>query len=311
MLETRAAPDALSLLLESVTLRCTDAQRNSVTAAWESTVPAGAVSLYLVERGILILQLTGVDSALRLVAGDMAMLSDGRLHELTVEADSTIVDGAIGDNRRPIPSLQGDDSDCAFIRAQYDVGVGAWNVLESVLPVASHYRVCDHQLADVTTLQKHFSSEAHNNRPGAHAITHRYAELLLFASLRIELDDKICDRQLSLGGLLDPDIGPVLQSIHGQPDKPWSVASLAREASMSRSTFAARFRGLVGTTPLEYLTEYRIQCARDMLQNTSLGIKQVAKCAGYKSPSAFSSAFKRRTGIAPADFRAHADVTKR
>ncbi|WFB05624.1 AraC family transcriptional regulator [Streptomyces sp. LX-29] len=55
--------------------------------------------------------------------------------------------------------------------------------------------------------------------------------------------------------LAGPEIGQVLRSLHEGPARPWTVASLAHEAGMSRTAFARRFSALVGRPPLTCLTE--------------------------------------------------------
>jgi transcriptional regulator GlxA family with amidase domain len=67
------------------------------------------------------------------------------------------------------------------------------------------------------------------------------------------------------GGLLraifDRQIGVALKSMHEKVERPWTVESLAAACGMSRSAFALRFKDLVGETPLEYLTSWRMQKA--------------------------------------------------
>ena len=61
--------------------------------------------------------------------------------------------------------------------------------------------------------------------------------------------------------VFDPQMGTALSAIHDRVNTPWTVESLAEAAGMSRSAFAARFKELLGQTPLEYVTEWRMQKA--------------------------------------------------
>jgi len=83
---------------------------------------------------------------------------------------------------------------------------------------------------------------------------------------------------------------------------PWTVESLAGAAGMSRSAFAARFKELLGQTPLEYVTEWRMQKAMQLLQQRDKKLMDIARLVGYESDAAFSKAFKRVVGANPGGY---------
>ena len=116
-------------------------------------------------------------------------------------------------------------------------------------------------------------------------------------------DDEATKSELLASPIFDPFIRPALVLIHSEPDKPWTVANLARHVQMSRSAFSDRFRDVVGVPPLQYLTQFRMRRACELLCNSKLGVKQIAAMVGYESPSSFTSAFKRITGASPASYR--------
>ncbi|MBT99472.1 MAG: hypothetical protein CL902_12745 [Dehalococcoidia bacterium] len=97
-----------------------------------------------------------------------------------------------------------------------------------------------------------------------------------------------------------------LGQIHNDPGQPWTVASLAAEVGLSRSSFAAHFTNLVGETPLYYLTSWRMQLARSWLCGTSLSLGELAERLGYQSDDAFKRAFRREVGSAPGSYRKQA-----
>jgi AraC-like DNA-binding protein len=94
-----------------------------------------------------------------------------------------------------------------------------------------------------------------------------------------------------------------LTQIHGRPQDPWTVASLADTAAMSRSAFSARFTALVGEPPLRYLSRFRLARAATLLGTGRAKIKQAAARVGYESEASFSKAFKRVYGLAPGVWR--------
>jgi AraC-like DNA-binding protein len=91
--------------------------------------------------------------------------------------------------------------------------------------------------------------------------------------------------------------------MHEGVENPWTVESLAATAGMSRSAFALRFKELLGETPLEYLTNWRMYKATGLLQEDDKKLFEVAKSVGYDSDAAFSKAFKRVLGVAPREYR--------
>lgn len=101
-----------------------------------------------------------------------------------------------------------------------------------------------------------------------------------------------------LTGLADPRLAPALVAVHDDPGAPWTVGSLARRAAMSRSAFAAHFREVVGTAPLDYVTGWRITVAQDRLR-AGASVARTATDLGYATSAAFSRAFSQRVGVSP------------
>src|SRR6266849_884287 len=100
-----------------------------------------------------------------------------------------------------------------------------------------------------------------------------------------------------------PDERQALKTMHERVENPWTVETLAAAAGMSRSAFALRFKELVGETPLEYLTNWRMHKATGLLQEDDKKLFEIAKSVGYDSDAAFSKAFKRVLGVAPREYR--------
>jgi AraC-like DNA-binding protein len=92
--------------------------------------------------------------------------------------------------------------------------------------------------------------------------------------------------------------------MHREPEKDWSVTTLAARVAMSRSAFAGRFTQLAGETPMSYLTRVRMRAAREQLARPGTRIADVALRSGYRLEAAFSRAFKRVLGVAPGSQKA-------
>ena len=106
-----------------------------------------------------------------------------------------------------------------------------------------------------------------------------------------------------LAALNDAKIGRALKLIHGQPERRWTLADLARQAGMSRASFAARFHELVGQPAMQYLTAWRMQVAVDFLSNSTDSMAAIADAVGYASEAAFRNAFTRQMGESPGRLR--------
>ncbi|WP_256199763.1 helix-turn-helix domain-containing protein [Verrucomicrobium spinosum] len=139
--------------------------------------------------------------------------------------------------------------------------------------------------------------EALTTRPGQSLVLSRLVEVLLVESLR-SVPEEVAPTGL-LAGLRNPRLAAALQAIHTHPDHPWTLATLAREASMSRSSFAEHFLRVMTVTPLRYLLQWRLALAKDLLSRGELTVGETALAVGYESASGFSIAFSRELGLPP------------
>ena len=138
---------------------------------------------------------------------------------------------------------------------------------------------------------------------GCRLITSKLADMLFLQAMRAcclsEGDGTIS----WLGALRDPQLAAAMHAMHNDLACSWTVDSLASEAGMSRSAFAAAFRAKTGQTPLGYLTEWRMYRAKSLLRDTPLSLQEIAVRVGYDSGAAFSRVFTRREGTSPGAWR--------
>ncbi len=144
--------------------------------------------------------------------------------------------------------------------------------------------------------------EADAMRPGSEAIITRLADIVVVQAIRTWLEAEDADHGW-LSALRDRQIGRALVAIHRHPSRDWTVSMLAREVGMSRSALAARFRELVGEPVKQYITEWRMQLARQELLEARRSLLEIAENHGYQSEAAFSRAFKRVFGMSPGQAR--------
>ncbi|MFY7066992.1 cupin domain-containing protein [Nocardiopsis changdeensis] len=147
-------------------------------------------------------------------------------------------------------------------------------------------------------------AEIARDEPGQQAVLDRLLDLVLVGTLRdwFALPEASAPRWYRAAA--DPVVGPALSAIHDDPARPWDVGSLAREAEVSRATFARRFTEVMGEPPISYLTGWRLCLAADLLQRSDDSIESIARRVGYSSAYALSAAFVREYDVRPGRHRA-------
>jgi len=169
-------------------------------------------------------------------------------------------------------------------------------LLVSLLPRMIHIR----GVSRLTRLVHLVGEEAAADNIGRDLILARLVEILLLESLR-SVQGQAAQPGL-LRGLADPRIAIALRQMHSDIERPWTVEDLARQAGMSRSAFFERFARTVGVRPMEYLLNWRMTIAKDLLRTGGLALDDVAQRVGYGSASTFSTAFSRYAGMPPGRF---------
>lgn len=158
-----------------------------------------------------------------------------------------------------------------------------------------------------TTLQ-HTIQELNSPNPGNTAMLARLWEIMFVEVLRRYMRQLPEEYEGWLSAVKDRRIGQVLQLMHAEPNRTWTVEDLAEAAAVSRSTLAQRFTALIGETPMQYLTNWRMQLAKHLLRQTNLTISEIASRTGYTSEVAFNHAFKRYVGRPPVAWRKGAEL---
>lgn len=144
--------------------------------------------------------------------------------------------------------------------------------------------------------------EAGSDRPGAQAMVRRLAEVLFIHTVRV-WHEKQGPQSGFVAAAADRNVGRSLTAFHRNPEVRWTLETLAKEGGMSRTLFVEKFGAMVGMPPMQYVTEWRMQQARRLLQDTVLPIEEIAERAAYGSVAAFSRTFKKTIGASPGAVR--------
>ena len=173
------------------------------------------------------------------------------------------------------------------------------DMLMDMLPQLVHVAADDQSSGRLRALLQMNETEFRRPGPGSEFVVARLIELILVEILRTQ-PPQVDERQTGLlAGLSDPVVSRALAAIHEDVARDWTVAALARLSGVSRSSFAVRFRKVVGRGPIEYLLRWRLALAKDELRRGRLSLGEIALAVGFQSASAFNTAFSRATGLSP------------
>lgn len=145
-------------------------------------------------------------------------------------------------------------------------------------------------------------SEATSELPGRQTALDGLFEYVLVLLIRSALNARLVDSGV-LVGLADERLGKAIEDMHKHPETAWSLEQLAQSAGMSRARFAAHFRKVVGMTPFDYLTNWRLGVAQTMFRKGN-SLKLIAAAVGYTNATALTRVFTQRLGMSPSEWLA-------
>jgi AraC-like DNA-binding protein len=282
-------------LLDVRGARCT---RLEAAGKWAFHFPAKpALKFVALLRGECWLTLPGT-RPFALGAGDTFLLCNAR-YEIASDLGRKARDGIASFDwtRSNIARHGGDDT--VLLGGSFEFGGANAELLLAALPSFMHIPASDRSAAILRSTLQMLDTELEAAQMGASLMVERMGDILLVQSLRAYVAKEGVETTGWLGALTDPRIGAALSLIHKDPGHRWTVDELASAVGVSRSGFALRFKALVGLPPLDYLTRWRMQRAREALRRKEASVATLAAALGYSSESAFGNAFKRVFGHAP------------
>lgn len=308
--ETELAPseDPLAAPLRLMKLTGVLHCRAEVTAPWGLAIPKipGSMAIHIVNSGSFYLDIAG-QPTLKVGAGSVVLVPHGTEHQLRSAPDvaatplTDVPVQLITDRyERMTFGGGGDRTSISYCGVRYDP-VAAQRLLQA-LPLVIHIDALAQEHEWLLQTSRFITMEADATRPGSEAIVTRLADIVVVQVIRAWFASAEGQHGW-LAALRDRQIGKALVALHNAPSRDWSVAILASEVGMSRSALSARFSELVGQSAMQYLTEWRMQLAREELVETGQTVAALAEKYGYQSEAAFGRAFKRIFGIAPGSAR--------
>ena len=253
----------------------------------------GAMGFQVVLRGSPWLLAPGAAAPVRLGAGDVVFRPHGRAHALAGAPDAVPAPCTA----EPGPPPRG--REVVTLCGAYEIDPAQVHPLVHDLPEVIHLSPTDELRAAVGLL----TAELEQPRLGTDAVVPALLEMLLLYLLRRWYAEQPATPTGWAAALRDPVTAAALQAMHEDPGRPWTVATLAAHAGLSRAPFARRFSVVVGRPPLAYLTWWRMTLAARLLRDSDATVATVAHRVGYASEFAFATAFRRRHGSAPGRYR--------
>jgi AraC-like DNA-binding protein len=304
-----APRDAVTVLLATLSVRSTVYCLSELREPWGFEVDgANVAKFHLVLSGSCWLNLAGHEPA-RLQAGDLVILSRGERHVMSDRPGSPVTNLDVIVAGHPLDrdarlTYGGTGALTRLLCGGFILDDPAPAAVIGLLPPLLHL---NSRSADVTTwLEPVFAlvrQEADTSAPGAQAIFAKLADVFLSQALRTYLAGAEQAGLLPPRQETDAPIARTLAALHDRPGVTWTLADLAAVAGMSRTLFAARFRGAVGESPMRHLAKIRLGQAAGYLTTTRLSVEAIARRTGYGTNASLSKAFKREFGVSPGQYR--------
>jgi len=297
-------------LLRSIRLSSSFWFRPELRAPWGFSISRKEPAFHIVTQGNCWLEVKRLAKPVRLSAGDFVVVPHGDWHAMrdapaTRPVDFFYLAEKHAPNERGVFCVGGNGAVTKLVCGAMQFENGATDPLLPVLPPLLHVTASDRGAAPRLRLTvERVIEELESAPPGAEVVVTRLADILFIEAVRAYLDESK-DTATSgwLAALRDQQVGQALAFLHAQPDYSWTVESLARRVSLSRSAFATKFAQLVGEPPLRYLTRLRLNVASERLHSDDAKLSAIAAAVGYESVAAFVKAFKRYLGVTPGEYR--------
>src|SRR6187401_1590000 len=266
------------------------------------------VIFHLITEGECFVEI-GNDAPVRLIAGDAILFPQGHAHRMTSQPGLAPAPG-----RRDLGEM--------FARRPRQIAYGGGGATTRLV---CGYLACDARLAKMLLAGlpplvrvnvrgsnagiwleasvRYALAEARLPRPGGAGVLAKLSEVLFIEVLRLYMNEEVAGRTGWLVVVGDRIVGAALDALHARPAQAWTLEDLARAAATSRSVLAERFQNLVGSSPMQYLTQWRMLLAANLLSRSSAPLARIAEDVGYQTDTAFSRAFRREYGAPPAAWR--------
>jgi AraC-like DNA-binding protein len=261
------------------------------------------IRFYAVVSGECWLTVDGVPDPVRIKSGDCFLLPRGRAYRMASDMLLSPLDARVFFSTAQSGRINVCNGGRQFfsICGQFVLIGDFADILLGALPPIVHYE--ESNKAVLRWCVEQMMHELREQKPGNSLAIEHLAHMMLLQALRLHMAEGSTGRAGWLFALMDDRISAAIKCMHDDPARRWTVLSLAKSAAMSRTAFSLRFKEMVGTSPVEYLTRWRMLLAAEKMSTCRDSISRISSSVGYESVSAFTTAFKRFLGCSPREYR--------
>ena len=299
--------DTLSATLMRMKLKAFNAAAFNAGGDWIFESPGHVpLALHFVTQGTQWIRAPQDKTPRRLEAGDCVLISGGRPFALSSDPKAKKrqkfgPDDALKTLHNGVMTLNG-GGDSFSVGAQFQFEGHLPSLVFARLPQVLHIPASDVHSAFLRDTVERFRAEFLGNSLGRSLMLSHLAPIMLLQTLRVFLRGEQ-GAGTWLMALANPKLSKAMDAIHTDYKNKWTLEQLAAIAGMSRSRFALQFKHEVGIAPMDYLMQWRMQIACDLLKEQDMGIAAVAQAVGYESSSAFSVAFTKVVNLRPGAYQ--------
>ncbi len=297
--------DALSSLLEIIKIKSAVYFKADFSSPWGMSISTSDVAqFHMVVKGKCLLKINQ-EETVKLHAGDIVIFPTGDAHWLADSENSKKEDGlhVVTSIQQNKPIFKGEHFATTLICGHFEFDKNLDPFFLKSLPSFIHITgIKQKEFTWLETITNLIMSESDTGLLGKSIAVNKLAEVLFIHSIRAYILQNT-EKTGFFAALKNPKLSRVLKSIHKNPQYRWNLENLAKEAGMSRTLFANKFRDIVGETPHHYITNWRIVKAKKYLKESTVSIAEIAERVGYSSEAAFNRTFKKKVQKTPALYR--------
>lgn len=256
---------------------------------WFDSDPTGERGLFhLIDEGGCWVESAALPEPVALAAGDLIMFPHGHAHTLCNALTRPLPEGAAG-------------GDTVMLCGEFTFATARSNLILEALP---DWFVVREREAGVPfrSLAKLLAAESGKTGFASNVVLDKLADAFFVMAVRSHIE-RAENRRGLLAAIFDPRMARALSAMHREPGRDWTVATLAEVALQSRTAFAQAFSDLLGVSPIEYLTHWRMNEAARILRDPRQSVAAAAERLGYQTEAAFRRAFKKHHGFGPGEVR--------
>jgi len=296
--------DVLSDILSKIKLASVVYFKSDFSDPWGMDVSKGPFAqFHIVTKGQCILRTK--DKSITLFTGDIVVFPLGASHWLANNEQSKRYNGKeVVESILSGKSLfEGDKLATTLVCGHFEFDATMDHPFIKELPSIIHITDTDlNQFSWLKNIADLIIQEAGKELSGSNVIVNKLGEVLFIHTLRAHIEKNTSNKGF-IAAMQDDRISKVLKEIHSSPQNNWHLNSLSQIAGMSRTSFTNRFKVLIGDTPFNYLTRWRLLQAQEFLKESNYSIGEITERVGYQSEAAFNRVFKRKVGQTPLKFR--------